>query len=274
MRRPISTTGGRSQRMVPPTESQEVRVGGFYDGLARDFDRMTAFDQRLVSERPFYRLLVEHHRIATALDAGAGTGFHSILLSMLGVQVTAVDLSPAMLEALEHRASEQGLAITSLQSSFRELPARFRGPVDAVVCMGNTLAHTLTDDELLQTLAMFRSLINPGGVLLVQVLNFDRILADRESVQSIRESDGITYMRAYDFRDDHLVFNVRIIDQRGATVEERHSSMPLKPWTSQHLMRQTTAAGFCNVKAYGSIALDRFTPASSKDLVLVAQNRS
>lgn len=260
--------------MAPTTEPQEDRVGEFYDGLALDYDRMTAFEKRLVSERPFYRLLVEQHRIATALDAGAGTGFHSILLATLGVQVTAVDISAAMLEALARRASQKNLSVAILQSSFRELLSVFHSRVDAVFCMGNALAHTLTEDDLTQTMISFRSAIDPGGSLIIQTLNFDRILSDRESVQSIRESDGVTYMRYYDFHEDHLVFNVRTIEQHDGVVEERHSSVQLKPWTSQDLMRHTSAAGFRNVTAYGSIALDRFKPGSSKDLVIIARNHS
>jgi SAM-dependent methyltransferase len=48
---------------------------------------------------------------ARVLDVGAGTGSLSLLLAHLGYQVTALDLSPKMLEHLRLRAADEGLDI-------------------------------------------------------------------------------------------------------------------------------------------------------------------
>ena len=55
-------------------------VTQFYDNLADDYDAMTGFEKRFVHERPFFNLLMQRYGITSALDAGAGTGFHSLLL--------------------------------------------------------------------------------------------------------------------------------------------------------------------------------------------------
>ena len=87
---------------TPPSSG----IPAFYDRLAPDYDEMTGFGKRFVHEKPFFRPLVENLNIATALDAGCGTGFHSLLLAQLGVRVTAVDVSGGMLARLELHGRE------------------------------------------------------------------------------------------------------------------------------------------------------------------------
>ena len=254
--------------MVPTTDSTDQPIGDFYDALAQDYDQMTSFETRLVSERPFVRLLVEKHSIASALDAGSGSGFHSVLLAQLGVRVTAVDLSNVMLGALARHAATKGLSVRVLQASFRDLPSRFHEVVDGVFCMGNALAHLLDSRELEAALTAFRKVIRPGGSLVLQILNYDRILAERQRIQSVREAGGATFVRFYDYHNDHLVFNVVKLEHREAGVEQHALAIPLKPWTSNELTHALVRAGFQEVELFGSIALEQFASASSKDLVI------
>jgi hypothetical protein len=51
----------------------------FYDELDADYDEMTGFERRFSHERPFFRMLIERYNVSTALDAGCGTGFQSLL---------------------------------------------------------------------------------------------------------------------------------------------------------------------------------------------------
>lgn len=67
---------------------------------------------------------------ARVLDAGAGTGFLSLLLAGQGYQVTAMDLSPGMLEVLRAKAAGLGLEVQAVQADAVSPPD---GPFDAVV---------------------------------------------------------------------------------------------------------------------------------------------
>ncbi|MHB1536288.1 MAG: class I SAM-dependent methyltransferase, partial [Acidimicrobiales bacterium] len=67
---------------------------------------------------------------ARVLDCGAGTGFLSLLAARLGHQVTALDLSGAMLERLRERADGEGLEIDVREGSATEPPP---GPFDVVM---------------------------------------------------------------------------------------------------------------------------------------------
>ncbi|MGH9171639.1 MAG: class I SAM-dependent methyltransferase [Acidimicrobiales bacterium] len=69
-------------------------------------------------------------RPARVLDVGAGTGFLSVLLARQGYEVTALDLSPGMLEHLRENASISGVEITTIEGDAADPPS---GDFDAVV---------------------------------------------------------------------------------------------------------------------------------------------
>jgi len=249
-----------------------LNVPAFYDSLAPDYDEMTGFGKRFAHEKPFFRLLVENHRIATALDAGCGTGFHSLLLAQLGVRVTAVDVSEAMLDALERHGKEMDLNVRGVRSDFLLLKDAVAGPFDAVFCMGNTLPHLLTEPDIRTALEGFSSLIAPGGILFLQILNYDRILATGTRIQGAREKNGVTYVRFYDFHDSGgaVLFNILRLEKKEEELMAGLITVPLLPLTSGQITGILEQCHYRQIKMFGSVAMDPFYPSLSKDIVILA----
>jgi len=107
------------------------------------------------------------------LDVGAGTGFLSLIAARLGHDVTALDLSPQMLERLEASARNEDLRIRTVVGPADAPPEGF----DAV--MERHLLWTLPDPAL--ALASWRRAIPKGRLLLVESLwgGFDPVEAIR-----------------------------------------------------------------------------------------------
>jgi 2-polyprenyl-3-methyl-5-hydroxy-6-metoxy-1,4-benzoquinol methylase len=147
------------------TEKSLLDVREFYDLLAPDYDAMTGFEHRFVRERPFFRLLVERYKIKKALDAGSGSGFHAVLLSQLGVHVTAVDASPEMVHLTARHARKAGVKIKTVTGSFSDLGTLLKERFDAIFVMGNSLAHLLSRDDLKRAVESFAGLLAPEGIL-------------------------------------------------------------------------------------------------------------
>jgi SAM-dependent methyltransferase len=250
-------------------KTEILDIAGFYDRLSGDYDVMTGFDQRFVRERPFIKLLVDRHRIGRAVDAGSGTGFHAILLARLGVSVTAVDLSPAMIAALRAHAADEQLRIAAVVGSFDQLPAVVNGPQDAVLSMGNTLAHMPDAAALESALTAFRQVLRPGGILLLQLLNYKRILAAREKVLADKTGNGLRFIRWYEYEGSRIRFNITVERTDGNAPAETRS-VELTPFTDDDLHRAAQHAGFGESHTHGSIAFEPYDEERSRDTVFLA----
>ncbi len=96
------------------------------------------------------------------LDAGAGTGFLSLIAARLGHEVTALDLSTKMLETLEATASSEGLNIEIVVAPADKPPEGF----DAV--MERHLLWTLPHPG--SALGAWRQAAPTGRLVLVESL--------------------------------------------------------------------------------------------------------
>ncbi|MBI4259013.1 MAG: methyltransferase domain-containing protein [Actinobacteria bacterium] len=137
------------------------RIRDFWDRDAATYDRSPAHALSDPVEAAAWRAVLRRHLPGeglAVLDAGAGTGAVSLLLAELGHQVTALDLSPAMLDRA--RAKGRGFEMEFRVGRADEPPP---GPFDAVV--ERNMLWTNPDPRA--TLAAWRAVVRDGGRLLL-----------------------------------------------------------------------------------------------------------
>lgn len=245
----------------------------FYDDLASDYDAMTGFEKRFIKEKPFFHLIVQTHNIKTALDAGCGTGFHSLLLARLGVDVTAVDISSVMLDRVIEHARQMDVKLHTIRARFQDLNRQVKKKYDAVFCMGNSLAHLLSATELNKALTNFHAVLNSPGMLFMQNLNYNRITRLREKIQSVKQAGGKTFVRFYEYHRNKILFNILTLEHRGGEMKYHLNQTELRPVLMDELLRQLEDVGFTDVKMFGGITREDFQPMHSKDLVVLTKKK-
>jgi ubiquinone biosynthesis O-methyltransferase len=102
---------------------------------------------------------------AEVLDIGCGGGLLSEALAAAGARVTAIDLSPAVLDVARLHLLESGLRVgyreISAEALAAEAPARF----DVITCM-EMLEHVPDPASVVQACA---DLLKPGGQILRRI---------------------------------------------------------------------------------------------------------
>jgi 2-polyprenyl-6-hydroxyphenyl methylase/3-demethylubiquinone-9 3-methyltransferase len=106
-------------------------------------------------------------RGARVLDVGCGAGLLSEALAREGAQVTALDLSPELVEIAKLHLLESGLRVDYRLQSVEDIAAQMPGTFDAITCM-EMLEHVPDPGSVLTACA---SLLKPGGKLFVSTLN-------------------------------------------------------------------------------------------------------
>jgi SAM-dependent methyltransferase len=108
---------------------------------------------------------------STVVDLGAGTGRFALAAARRFRHVTAVDISPAMLEFLRQRAAAAAVTnLACMQAGF--LSYQHAGPPADAVHTRNAL-HQLPDFWKAVALDRIRGMLRPGGVLRLHDLVYD-----------------------------------------------------------------------------------------------------
>ena len=146
------------------TVSISEEIQRFWDEDAAVYDNSASHNPRSPQEQAAWSGTLRHllpDPPARVFDAGAGTGFLSLLLAGQGYQVTAMDLSAGMLGVLRAKAERAGLEIEAVHADASSPPA---GPYDVVV--ERHLLWTLPDPGA--ALAAWRHAAPTGRLVLIE----------------------------------------------------------------------------------------------------------
>ena len=253
-----------------------------YDKLASIYDYFVNWDDRLAYELPFLeqqlRALGKDPSQIRVMDAACGTGHHAIALANIGFQMFGSDLYPEMVSMADANAKAAGEKVTFRTAGFGSINETFKQPgeFDAVLCLGNSLPHVASEQDLKKALQDFKELLRPGGMLLLQMRNFDLVMGEKKrwmEPQTVKE--GTTewlFIRFYDFEaDGKIQFNILSLHRKpNAPWHTQLTSTHLLPIFSEKLKAELTTLGFRDIRLYGNLAAAPYEPGSSGDMVLIA----
>jgi 2-polyprenyl-3-methyl-5-hydroxy-6-metoxy-1,4-benzoquinol methylase len=113
-----------------------------------------------------------------AVDLGAGPGLHAIPLAELGFSVLAIDRCAALVQELESRAGT--LPIRAVEEDLREFRRHLHGPVDALLCMGDTLTHLPSREDVEALLNDVSAALADGGVFITTFRDYASVTLEGE----------------------------------------------------------------------------------------------
>ena len=202
------------------------------------------------------------------LDIGCGTGDLCLALSNSFRVVTGIDLDEEMLE-IAQSAKGKAENVDFHHLNMVEIGSFFAPKTyDAILCFGNTLVHLANLEEITRFLGLAKSLLRPGGKLLMQIINYDRILNLNIKSLPTLDADDIRFVRNYHYRnenqqddrdsvDPHQIEFETILTVK-STGQVIRNQIPLFPIRKIALENRLLQAGFTNLHFFGNFKGDPF----------------
>ena len=170
----------------------ENSVASFYDRLADDYHLLFGDWDRSVRRQGevLDRLIAERTGPppTRVLDCSCGIGTQAIGLAERGYTVHGTDLSAAAVERAGREAARLGVRLTTEVADLRHL-GQVAGTFDVVLSCDNALPHLLTDEDLALAARGMRAKLRAGGLLVVSIRDYDRLLAERPRADLPRAFD-------------------------------------------------------------------------------------
>lgn len=166
-----------------------------YQHFVKHYNDIFPFDESLKDSLiPFIKTR------GKAVDLGCGTGRLVHLVSDMGMDSCGVDLDKEMVAYAKKAFPE----LTFYHENMINFIKNHQG-FDLMLCLGNTLPH-LNYDELKTFFTYVKNALNPGGVILIQQLNYDKILRDKPtSLKKIILDNGY-FERHYTYHEHTIQF--------------------------------------------------------------------
>lgn len=240
-----------------------------YDTLAEVYEWLVP-DNLLTPEGSaavFSPLLDTLDRSARILDCAAGSGQLAIGLAARGFNVVATDASAGMIARTRTLATEYSLDLPVLVCGWEELPARGLGRFDAVLCVGNSLAHAPGQAARRVALAAMASILRDQGLLVITSRNWEKArnqgsgieIADRTTERHGRT--GLV-VRAWTIPDSweqpHYLDVAVVLFDHPPAVTTKCERLSLWPFTHKTLEQDLRSAGLAQDTSTYTPAVDRY----------------
>jgi len=245
-------------------------VAGTYETLAADYDWLFGDDVLAnggaINQPATARLLERIGPASAVLDAACGTGIDAAVLARRGFTVWAADGSEAMAERADARFRREGLAIPVLHSRWADLPAATGERFDVVLCTGNALVHAAGPDAMVQALTGLRQMARPGGHVVIDSRNWEKLHTERQIVQvadRVVTRGGRRCLALYAWEipdrlgDEHIAHLVFLFED-GGEIESHEHQVTFRPFTLSELRARLEFAGLREVDTDFDTAADRY----------------
>jgi SAM-dependent methyltransferase len=182
-----------------------------------------------------------------------------------------------MVETAMDNAMRNGVTVNLRVSSFTQLTDRFKPDerFDAVVNLGNSLTLAPTDQEVERAVREMFSVLNPGGICVINVFNWDKLAREKLRIMpaTAARSEGrdLTFLRVFHHLGEVIQLHIVVVTREGDAVDTQILRAEQRPIGMATLLGYIRKAGFRNWFSYNGYSLGPFDPLNSDVLLLIAE---
>lgn len=206
------------------------------------------FDQIFPTNKNTQHFLSTHLRKGgKILDVGAGTGNMALALAKEGFTVTATEPEERMAEEIRIKALAETISLTIETKAMQQLDG-FTETYDGIYCIGNTLPHLKSLEEINQFFQVAFKMINGNGVFILQIVNFERVLGKKDFSFPVIRKEHFEFQRHYDVAGENIHFTTTLT----AEGKTQSNTISLYPATASQLLPLLESCGFKEINTYGN----------------------
>jgi len=205
------------------------------------------------------------------LDCGCGTGSLAIELGRRSAGVDAFDLDATMVSKAKDKRPQAIDVRFSENDLLRFGDDYATDSFDLVYCLGNTLAHLPSLNEVAAYVNAASKLLKEGGTVLMQVVNYDWVVKNKISHLPTINSDNYEFERNY-IPESHGVIQFSTILTDKNTNESFTQAIPLIPILKNDLAK-ILSDQFTEIQFFGSLKKEDWSE-ESFHTVVVAKKRT
>lgn len=164
--RSVKQANNDEKRMISTvSEHYAKHLAPIYAWMVGDFEAACAVNHAFFDE-----IGLVPHSSALALDLGCGHGLQTIPLARRGFNVIAIDSSQLLLDQLTDNV-ENG-EIQTINDDLLSFPNHLSSAVDVIVCMGDTITHLASWDDVQSLIQMAGNALNQGGTFCLSLRDY------------------------------------------------------------------------------------------------------
>ncbi len=238
----------------------------FYSKISRYYDLIFPVSEE---QERFFAEIVRDFKPVRVLDAACGSGSQLLCFAKRGIVCCGFDADPEMVSLARKKLKAYPNADIR-RGTFREMRDLFPPGFDLIMNIGNSLVH-VTNDEAKKFIEDAASMLNDQGILLIQILNYDRIFEERiEELPVINISEeGLTFHRRYEFTANERVMFKTTIEVPSERIRIENT-IPLYPLKRERLLQFVSDAGLKVMSLHPGFVGKKFEP-GAEAVVLLAK---
>ena len=232
----------------------------FYSDITENYDYIFPYKEL---QKDFTLSFLENNELnSTILDIGCATGNLTKELSKNVKSITGLDLDMKMISSAEADQSKsikkENLKCRFICDSMLNINNYFQNDsLDCVISYGNTIVHLKNENEFEELFAKIRNILKPTGKLLLQIVNYDRIIENNISNLPTIENEHIKFERKYKRLDNNLIeFKTTLLVKKTEKIKNNSVRLfSLQPNTLKRILEEN---GFYNISFYSTFKKDAF----------------
>ncbi len=201
------------------------------------------FDLKCQENKDFFNSNdIKPIRNSKAIDLGCGSGFQSIPLAQIGFKVTSIDLSSKLLAELDRNKGK--LSITSINDDLNNFNLHCTENVELIVCMGDTLTHLETKDNVRELFEKAYTQLEKGGNLILAYRDLSFELKELERFIPVNNDDTRIFTCFLEYEEEKVKVHDLIYEKENNTWSLKKSFFRKLRLSSDWVINQLEEIGF------------------------------